>query len=174
MIVRSNMNIVLTGLRGSGKTKVGKLISKKLGWDFIDIDEKIEKKERMKISNIVEKKGWDYFRQKESEMVRKLGELDQTVIATGGGTIVDKENEKELKKNGKIIYLYVRPDVCAERIADDDNRPALTDLETALDEMNELYKQRNERYCKSATKIYHRTEDPDIDASGIINYLFAE
>ena len=105
------MNIILTGLRGSGKSTIGKLIAEKLKWKFIDLDIEIEKSANSKIKEIVETQGWEYFRTLESNMVKKISKRDKLVIATGGGTIIDPSNEKLLKKNGKIIYLYVKPEI---------------------------------------------------------------
>lgn len=165
------MNIVLIGLRGSGKTKIGRLLSKKLKWNFIDTDKEIEKSEKKTISKIVSLRGWEYFRAKESETVKKVAKLNKTVIATGGGAIIDRENEKELKKNGKIIYLYVKPEVCIKRILDDPNRPPLTNKENVEEEIEHLYKERNGCYCKSAYLIFHRTENAEKDAEEIIDKL---
>ncbi len=165
------MNIVLTGLRGSGKSKIGKILNQVLGWKLIDLDKKIEKSEKMKITQIVEKHGWDYFREKEKEAAIKAAESDKTIIACGGGTIIDKENEKILNKNGKIIYLYCTPEICAKRIMDSKDRPPLTDKESIFEELEELYKERNGRYCKSADIIFQRTENPEEDVSKIIEKL---
>lgn len=166
------MNIVLTGLRGSGKTEIGKILAKKLGWDFIDMDEKIEKIEKTKISKIVEIRGWEYFRAVENKITKNVAKLNKTVIATGGGTILDHENEKALKKNGKIVYLYVKPAICAARILNDPNRPPLTNKETVEEEIEHLYKERNGRYCESTNLIFKRTENPEKDAQKIIKKLF--
>ena len=165
------MNIILTGLRGSGKTTVGKILAKKLKWKFVDLDKEIEKEEKMKIKDIVELKGWEYFRAKEAEVTKKVAQLDKKIISTGGGTIIDKDNEVELKKNGKVVYLYVQPDTCADRILNDSNRPSLTDKKTLKEEINEIYRQRNGRYIKSANKIFHRTENPEKDVEELINTL---
>lgn len=165
------MNIILTGLRGSGKTTIGKLLAEKLDYNFLDLDDEIEKTEKMPIAKIVSLRGWEYFRAKESEIVKKTSTLDKTVIATGGGAIIDKDNEKALKQNGKVIYLYVKPDVCAQRILDDPNRPPLTNKETVEEEIDQLYKERNNRYIKSSNLIFHRTENPEQDANEIINKL---
>lgn len=161
------MNIVLTGLRGSGKSMVGKILAEKLHHDFIDLDQEIEKEEKMKITEIVELRGWEYFRAKESAITKKFATHDKTVISTGGGTIIDPDNEKALKKNGKIIYLYRKPHDCAKYIENDPNRPPLTNKESVEEELQELYKQRNQRYCESAHHIFHRTDDPEKDANDI-------
>ena len=81
------MNIVLTGLRGSGKTKIGKLLAIKISWDFVDLDKEIEKEENMKISEIVNLKGWEYFRAKESQVIKKFANTDKKIISTGGGAV---------------------------------------------------------------------------------------
>ena len=165
------MNIVLTGLRGSGKSRVGKIISEKLNWNFIDLDEEIEKHEKMLIKNIVELRGWEYFRAIEAEVAKEISKLDKTVISTGGGTIIDPENEKALKKNGKIIYLYVKPEICAKRILNSKKRPPLTNKESVEEEIKHLYKERNGRYCESANLIFERTEDKEKDAENLIKKL---
>ncbi len=166
------MNIVLTGLRGSGKTKIGKVLSKKLIWDFIDLDREIEKEENMQIKDIVALRGWEYFRAKECEIAKKVAKLDKTVIATGGGTIIDPENEKALKKNGKIIYLYRKPEDCIKYIHADPNRPRLTNQETLEEEMKHLYKERNGRYVESSHIIFHRTKSVEKDSEELIEKIF--
>lgn len=162
------MNIVLTGLRGSGKTKIGRILAEKLKWNFADIDEEIEKKEKKCIAEIVNLKGWEYFRAVEKKITQKIAELDKTVIATGGGTILDDVNLKALKKKGKFIYLYEKPEICAKRILKSKNRPSLTKKESVEEEIKELYKQRNEKYCRSAFLIFHRSESLKKDAKEII------
>lgn len=165
------MNIVLTGLRGSGKSRVGKIISEKLNWDFIDLDEEIEKHEKMPIKDIIELHDWEYFRAIESKVTKEVAKSDKTVISTGGGTIIDPTNEKALKKNGKIIYLYVKPEICAQRILNSKKRPPLTNKESVEEEIEHLYKERNGRYCESANLIFERTEDKEKDAEEIIKQL---
>ena len=165
------MNIVLTGLRGSGKATIGKLLAEKLNWNFIDIDNEIEKEENMTIKNIVELRGWEYFRAVENKVTKEISKTDQTIISTGGGTIIDKDNEKELKKNGKVIYLYVKPEVCAERIKNSKKRPALDEENDVFEELKYTYRKRNDRYIKSSNKIFHRTDNPEKDAIELINTL---
>lgn len=168
------MNIILTGLRGSGKSKIGKIIASKINWDFVDIDEEIEKQEKNTIKNIVGIHGWKYFRAVESQVAEKVSKLKNTVIATGGGTIIDRENEKFLKKTGKIVYLHVKPEVCAKRILDSKKRPPITNKKSVKEEIKHLYKERNGRYCESANLIFERSEDLEKDANEIVKKLNIE
>ena len=169
------MNIVLTGLRGSGKTRIGIIISQHLGWNFIDTDKEIEKEEGKTIKEIIELNGWGYFREKERNMAEKTAKLDKTIVATGGGLIIDKKNKEALKKNGKIIYLHEKPEICAYRILNSknrQNRPPLTDKESVEEEMKHLYEQRNSSYRESADIVFDRTDNKEQDAIKIIGILF--
>lgn len=165
------MNIILTGLRGSGKSQLGKILADKLDLKFIDLDKEIEQHEKTDIKTIVELRGWEYFRAVESEITKKVALLDKTVIATGGGTIIDRDNEKVLKKNGKIIYLFRKPEDCIKYIEKDSSRPPLTNKETLIEEMKQLYKERNGRYCESANIVFERSADSAKDAQAIIKKL---
>jgi len=80
-------NLVLTGMRGSGKTYLGKKIAKILGRKFVDLDSEIEKAEGMSVAEIVKRKGWDYFRKAESKICSRFANTKNLVIATGGGVI---------------------------------------------------------------------------------------
>ncbi|MBI4975233.1 shikimate kinase [Candidatus Peregrinibacteria bacterium] len=165
------MNIVLTGLRGSGKTKIGKLLSEKLGWKLINSDTLIEKHENSPIRTIVETKGWKYFREIENKIIKDLKNTDQTIISLGGGAILNIENEKIIKKNSKIIYLHEKPETCAKRILKDKNRPPLTKKTSIEEEIKQLYKERNSHYSKSANIIFHRTDNLEKDVDEIIKDL---
>jgi 3-phosphoshikimate 1-carboxyvinyltransferase len=171
--VTANFNITLTGLRGSGKSKLAKILAEKINWPLIDIDHEIEKTEQQSIPEIIKEKGWEYFRARESQITQNLADIKQTIISTGGGTILDNQNTKALKKNGRIIYLYVKPKVCAQRILNSKNRPSLTNQESVEEEIKQLYKERNGLYCESADIILSRTNSPIEDAEEIINKVFS-
>lgn len=162
------MNIVLTGLRGSGKTKLGKLIAEKLNKNFIDIDEEIEKHQKKIIPEIIEKNGWEYFRKIEKRIIKKISKEKNTIISTGGGSILDEENIKNLKKNGKLIYLKQSPKICAERINKSTTRPTITDKKTIEEEMEQLFKERDVTYTKTADIIIEKTNNPEEDTNKII------
>lgn len=128
-------NIVLTGFMASGKTVVGKRISEVTGYDFVDMDDFIEKKAGMTISDIFAEHGEEYFRALESKAAKELSERESTVISCGGGTVLKKENMEALRKNGVIVNLDPTREVIKERLAcAADGRPLLSadDLEGAL------------------------------------------
>lgn len=116
-------NIVLTGYMGSGKSTVGKLLAKKLGCRFIDVDEAIESKEKMSITDIFKKEGEEGFRNIESDVIEELSHLKNTVIATGGGAVLRKKNIDVLRKNGVIILLKTDLDTIVSRVLANDKRP---------------------------------------------------
>ena len=111
---------------GSGKSAVGKKISVLYGMDFIDTDEYIVEKEGMSINEIFERFGEDTFRKMETEALRELSvKCYNTVIATGGGIVLRKENVNILKVTGKIYYLMASPEEIYNRIQYDTTRPLL-------------------------------------------------
>lgn len=169
------MNIILIGLRGSGKSTLGKLLAEKLNFDFIDLDTKIEETEKMKISDIVKKHGWEIFRQKEKQAVKSLKKekIDNTTIASGGGTILDSDNTSILKKLGKIIYLHRLPEDCFKHISGWESRPSLTDEKDPLKELQNLYLERDSVYKSAADIIFERTDDFEEDAEKIIHLFGA-
>ena len=163
------MNIILNGLRGSGKTKIGKLLSAKLEWKFIDLDKEIEESEKMIINEMYKKHGWKYFREKEKEAVKHLSDLEYTVISLGGGTIMDIENQKTLKELGTIIYLERSPEECFKYLEQSDNkRPPLTENTDQLAELKQIYEDRKDTYKKTADYIIKRTDNLEKDVDRII------
>jgi shikimate kinase len=163
------MNIILTGLRGSGKSKMGKLLSEKISFKFIDLDKEIEKSENMTIKEIYEKYGWKYFREKEKFAVKNLSKTDNTVISLGGGTIVDPENQKILKELGTIIYLERSPEDCHKYLRHaKTERPPLTKTSDQLEELKKIYKERKDIYKKTSDYTIKRSDDLHKDVDKII------
>jgi 3-phosphoshikimate 1-carboxyvinyltransferase len=153
-------NIYLTGMRGSGKSSVGKIIANKINHKFIDTDEEIEKQEKTSIPEIVKKKNWFYFRKKEKYVVRSLARQNKTVIGTGGGVILDKENVNVLKKNGKIVFLNCSLETLEKRLKNEMNkRPSLTSHKELKDELKELWEKRKEKYFSSADLVIDSIDD---------------
>ena len=98
-------NIVLTGMPGSGKTTIGKLLSERMGRAFVDTDEETIKKYKTQITDIFEKYGEEKFRQIETETIKEVSKRNGIIISTGGGAVLKKENIDYLKQNSKIFFL---------------------------------------------------------------------
>lgn len=150
---KKSSNIVLIGMRGAGKTTLGKLLEKQLAKEFIETDVLITQHEDKSISDIVKEHGWDYFRQVEDDMIKKVSKKDNCIIATGGGAIIRPENVKTLKKHGKLFYLEAPVEVLVKRIGDDIVRPSLTGKISRLEDMREVLKQRKKLYEEAADAI---------------------
>ena len=88
--IEKKKTLFIIGLPGCGKTTLSKILAKYLNYNFYDLDLIIEKKEKMKISQIFEMRGEKYFREKESDILEELSELKNAVISTGGGIIVSQ------------------------------------------------------------------------------------
>ena len=136
------MNIVFTGLRGTGKTTMSKLLAKKLGLSWIDTDKEVEKKAGMKICDIVEKFGWDYFRDLEYEACMKCSKLTNYIISTGGGALTFERNNKLFLNNSVIIWLKMKVYHMLRVTTNTQKRPRLTKLPSLQEEINYLVKDR--------------------------------
>lgn len=104
-LLNENMNIVLIGMPGSGKSTIGKEVAKKLNMKFVDLDTYIEEKNNRTISKIFEDFGEDFFRLKETECCKDTALMKRVVIATGGGVVKKKQNIDLLKSNGIVINI---------------------------------------------------------------------
>ncbi|MBU1090118.1 shikimate kinase [Patescibacteria group bacterium] len=142
-------NIVLIGMRGSGKSAIGCALAKFLDFEFMDVDRELEKTEGMKISEIVEKHGWRHFRDLETKYVKKAAAKNQTVIATGGGVILRRENIANLKKGGIVVFIHAPLDRLARRVSRNKNRPSLTG-KSPHEELEEVWQQREKIYREAA------------------------
>jgi shikimate kinase len=140
------MNLVFTGFMGTGKSKIGKVVSEKLKMSFFDTDDLIEKKSGFSISDIFRKSGEVDFRQMESETVKEVSEKDSVVISCGGGTVLNPVNIANLRKKGIIINLYASADVIYDRLKGENNRPLLR-CEKPLIEIKKLLDFRKSVYA---------------------------
>ncbi|MDM8538437.1 shikimate kinase, partial [Desulfobacterales bacterium HSG17] len=99
------MNIFLIGYRCSGKTSVGKALGKNLKQPFLDADAELVRINNVTIADMVAERGWEFFREKEQAVIKSLCTLNNHVIATGGGAVLNPDNVKNMKKNGEVIWL---------------------------------------------------------------------
>lgn len=143
-------NIVLIGMPGCGKTTLGQALAEALGMDFADSDEEIVKSAGVPIPEIFARQGEEGFRNLEAESIRALAARQHTVIATGGGAVLRRENTTLLRENGKILFLDRPP----EMLAVTDDRP----LSDSYEKLKKRYEERYELYCAAA--------DVRVDCSG--------
>lgn len=165
------MNIVLCGFMGSGKTTIGRLLKEKLKMPLVDIDEMIESDTGLTIFQIFEKFGEDGFRKIECDTVKKASEMKNTIISTGGGSVLNPDNVTTLKSTGKIFFLDVTPETVLKRLDGNTTRPLLQrpDKEKAV---RELLNARRDKYIFAADYVVKSAnESPMIAAKEIISNL---
>ena len=154
-------NIVLIGYRGAGKTAVGKVLARKLGFTFLDTDEMIEARTGRSIGEIVREKGWPFFRGLEREVLVDLGPVETAAIATGGGIPEDPENRETLRRLGRVVWLTAATEETLRRLQGDGTtetrRPPLegTDLEGEI-----------ERTLARRIPCYEAAADWTVDTTG--------
>jgi len=146
-----NKNLVFLGMMGSGKSTIGKLISKKLNMNFIDIDQEIEKSEEMKISEIFIQKGEPFFRKIEEKITLKNLKKANSVISLGGGAFINKKIQSEILRKHTSIWLNWSNDKLIKRIRNSQKRPIAIKLND--EDLNKLISKRSKIYSKADLKI---------------------
>lgn len=119
-------NIILCGFMGSGKSTIGKRLSQKLKLKFIDTDVLIEHRAKSTINKIITDNGENYFRQMEKEVIANIDNDSDTVIALGGGSVLDTESVEKLQNIGEIYFLNASESTIRERLNSDNTRPLLS------------------------------------------------
>lgn len=148
-----NKNIVLIGFMGSGKTSVGIKLARAFDYNFIDTDLLIESDYGASISNIFNEKGEAAFREMETALLKRIVKtVKSTVIATGGGMPLNKENSKLLKMAGTVIFLRASKETTYLRISGDTNRPLLAGDDKST-RIGELIDQRYPIYVEASDHI---------------------
>lgn len=163
-------NIVLTGFMGTGKTVIGKTLSRLLSRRLIDVDEEIEKSQGMTINEIFKNFGEPRFREIESEMIRSLSEKKDVIISAGGGAVLRQENMDAFRKNGIIICLMAKPETILRRTSHDSSRPLLQ-VDDPLKKINKLLDFRRPFYEKADIMIDTEDKTPLQIAEEIISVI---
>lgn len=142
-------NLVLIGFMGVGKTTVGHFLAQALGRKFVDLDQLLEKRFQMSISQLFARFGEKAFRTEESRLIEEVSKDRGLVIATGGGVILDPQNVEHLKKRGKLVLLTATPETLITRLSLDETRPLLGQ-EMKEEKVKELLEQRKSAYEQAA------------------------
>jgi shikimate kinase len=141
--------VYLVGFMGAGKTTVARALAKRLDWQLEDIDERIERRERRDIPTLFRQQGEPYFRTVERDELIALLPHRGTVVATGGGTVVDPENRELMLRDGAVVWLDVPFSIILDRVPVDGRRPLAADRI----EMERLYNQRLMAYCQAHLRL---------------------
>jgi shikimate kinase len=159
-------NLYIIGFMGTGKSRISRRIAKKLGLQFYDVDEEIEKAQGKPIKEIFAEKGESYFRQLEREYIESGHPETGCIIACGGGLPCRKGMIELLKSRGIVLCLYASVDTILDRTARNDNRPLLN-VENPREKIETLLAERTPYYAQAHTSILtdHRSIPEVVDSA---------
>ena len=161
-----NKNIVLIGMMGSGKSTIGYLLSKNINFNFLDIDKHIEKETNLKINDIFQKKGEDYFRNLEEKITLKLLKGKGKIISLGGGAFLNKNIRNEVLKNNISFWLSWKSSTIIKRISKSKKRPIAYNSDK--DDLKKLINERSNIYAEAQFKINCETLSKNMIIKNII------
>lgn len=142
----------MVGMMGAGKTTVGRILAQRLHKAFHDTDHAIEARTGVRVAMIFDVEGETGFRKREVEVVEELTALENIVLATGGGVILDPRNRKCLSERGCVVYLHALPKELWQRTRHDRKRPLLR-TEDPRARLEELYRLRDPLYREVADLV---------------------
>ena len=163
-------SIFLVGMMGAGKTSVGRLLARRLDKQFFDSDHVIEERTGVRIPVIFDIEGEAGFRKREHTVLSELAGIDNIVLATGGGAVVDPDNRRLLHDCGTVVYLRAAVRELLNRTRHDKNRPLLQTSDPRA-RLNALYDQRDPLY-REVAHIVVETGSPSL--SSLVNRLEAK
>ena len=140
------MNIYLIGMMGSGKSTLGKTLSEKIQKPFIDLDSEIEQTGGKSISEIFDIDGEEQFRKMETKQLKQYSE---SIVACGGGIVLNDDNRKFINENGIAILLLTSMGELAQRLSSSNNRPLLAD-DNMKEALTKLWLERQLDYLDTA------------------------
>lgn len=148
-MVAGRDKIYLVGFMAAGKSTVGRSLAARLGWQAEDVDELIERRERLTVADIFARHGEPYFRRAEREMLHLLQPMRHVVVATGGGTFADPENRAFINFDGASVWLDLPLAEVIARIPTDGRRPLAADRAA----LERLYLSRVECYRQAHVRV---------------------
>ncbi len=161
------MRLIIIGPMASGKSVVGRRLSKRMGFDFLDTDKKIEEVTGASISWIFDIEGEEKFREREAKVFSELAVLENTIISTGGGIILREENRILLKEN-IVIHLDVSIQTQIERTLNDEKRPLIKDHVNKETVLREIADKRNPLYKEYSNITISEKDNPDLAVEEIL------
>lgn len=165
MAQKLKANLVLIGLRGCGKSALGRVLANLLNFTFVDLDQVLVARAQKTIPQFVAEFGWEKFRELESQLVQEFAQQKHQVLATGGGVILKQANVTHLKKFGLLVFLQVPLVILQKRICQNADRPSLTGKDPGA-ELAQVWAERKERYLAAAdlrVELNSETGDKEAD-----------
>ena len=166
--------IFLTGFMGTGKSRIGSLLARRLQREFIDTDRLIEKRARKSIAQIFAEDGEEAFRQLEHQCVRTAANQPRSVTALGGGAIVAQRNWDLVRRSGVLVCLEADVEVILARVSRREDRPLLAGLsqEEKRAKINRLLDERRPYYQRADVQFHTSdSERPESAADKLITLL---
>lgn len=163
------MNLVMVGFMGAGKTTIGRRLARRLGYFFLDMDNFIVREENKEISEIFSEHGELFFRQMETNLLRRLISVENTIVSTGGGVVGTEGNFELLRKIGTTVYLKAPREDIIERLKRSQHRPLVQ--ENLEETVFSLMKKRAPLYEQADHIIETQGLTPHQIASQIIQAL---
>ena len=153
----------LTGFMGSGKSTVGRLIARRLLWNFLDLDGVVERHDGRRVQRIFEEDGEEAFRAAERFVLRQVIAKPSTVVALGGGTLIDVDNQEVCRDNALLVWLRCPLEVLQARVGESPGRPLWGDR----DELSRRYEERLPGF-ESAAHAVDATGLPEAVADAVL------
>lgn len=150
--MKDTSNLFIVGMMGAGKTTIGRTLAKRFGKAFHDTDQVIEARTGVRVAVIFDLEGEAGFRKREAEVLAELSALENVVLATGGGAILDPRNRERLRSRGCVVYLHAPPKELWQRTRHDKHRPLLRTGDPRA-RIEELYAFRDPLYREVADLV---------------------
>lgn len=162
-------SIVLCGFMGCGKTTVGELAARILGMGYVDADQYIQQQAGLTISQMFERYGEEYFRDREHEAMLSLAREEGTIISSGGGALTFRRNVDAVRRSAFIAYIQADFPICYQRIAGDTSRPLV--MSNTKESLETLYRQRDGLYRACADVVIPNNGAPLASAQALARWI---
>jgi len=162
-------NLTLTGMMGVGKSTIGKMLAKKLEYNFVDVDKLIEQKEELSINLIFKNKGEAYFRKIEREITLLELQKNNSVISLGGGSFLDNAVRRNAKKLSVSFWLDVPLSELSRRLGKNNLRPLLL-KQNKHEEIKKIYFNRKKIYNEADFRIKCKSLNPKTIVNKILDF----